>query len=387
MSNIFAVVENSCQCIPTNWLIKRNKFCLYPRVPAFKVNDLVKKLVKPRFDGSWQELEVRVLVYTDTYDKARRKTAAAQLTSTIETEDEFRTNLKRKGRTINYQRSSDEQISVADILPTPEGPLNSARIGEQDVQSDIPHLEFTATPSAPHFILAPGSGLEGSPGSHGERNVESSDLENQQFLIPEAHSSIQIVDAEVQVSDFPKTVLRIISILRASSRNSGFSTDNLAIPISLPITTEEEFLALGPKSTDVLKLIGGQTKEDVIRKLLQFAPIIGPALNSQLNFTGKFKKKKLQGTNLFEILKDTIRCTRVAAEATDSEIKSVVQRWLNRYKDRDGGRRHRQNETERRRVQKRYEGYLNQIRPNPNQDLPSYDDHFYMHNATELIII
>ncbi|CAL8112158.1 unnamed protein product [Orchesella dallaii] len=434
MSNIFAVVEfpqeNSCQCIPTSWLIKRNKFCLYPKVPAFKANDLVKKLVKPRFDGSWQELEVRVLVYTDTYEKARRKTAAAELTSTIETEDEFRTNLKRKRRTINYHRSSDEQSSVADIPPTPvrsfkrtrnlitskrsdfakvlfppypepEVPLNSAGIGKQDVRPDVGKSiqqatsfagGFTATPSAPHFILAPGSGLEGIPGSHGDRNVESSDLENQHLLIPEEHSSIQyasqteqpfqsldcrvptavvetrtiensrIVEAEqVQVSDFQRTVLRILSILQedirklyqllSSSRNAGSATDNLTLPISLPITTEEEFLVLNNwleegqnrrELTDVLKLIGGETKEDVIRNLLQ--RIIGSTLNSKLNFTGKFNKKKLKGTNLFTLLKDTVRCTRVAAEATDSEIKSVVQRWLNGYKDRDGGRRHRQNE-------------------------------------------
>ncbi|CAL8130971.1 unnamed protein product [Orchesella dallaii] len=396
MSNIFAVVEfpqeNSCQCIPTSWLIKRNKFCLYPKVPAFKANELVKKLVKPRFDGSWAELEVRVLVYTDTYEKARRKTAAAELTSTIETEDEFRSNLKRKRRTVKYQQSSDEQSSVADILPTPvrpsfqrarhlipskrshcakvlfppypepEVPLNSAGIGEQEVGSGIresiqqPISFAEAAPSAPHFILAPGSGLEGIFGSHGGTSVQSSLSENQQFLIPEQDSiqyasqpiqPLQSLDCRVpiggggggvavetptiensrilegeqnQVSDFQKTVLRVLSILQedirklyqllASSRNTGPSTNDFALPISLPITTEEEFLTLNNwleeiqnrrELTAVLKLIGGETKEDVIRNLLQ--RIIGPTLNTKLNFTGKFNKRKLKGTNLFALLK------------------------------------------------------------------------------------
>lgn len=70
-SQMYAVVEfveeNTCGVIPSVWLTKNNEFCLYPNVPVFKTNSLIKKCVLPTNDGTWMECKVRVIGYEGRY--------------------------------------------------------------------------------------------------------------------------------------------------------------------------------------------------------------------------------------------------------------------------------------------------------------------------------
>jgi len=74
MDQRYAVVEfpekSCCDCIPTNRLVKNNKFCMYPEVAGFRMSKLVRNRVSPfnehgEVDSKlWKECEVRVLTFT-----------------------------------------------------------------------------------------------------------------------------------------------------------------------------------------------------------------------------------------------------------------------------------------------------------------------------------
>ena len=114
-------------------------------------------------------------------------------------------------------------------------------------------------------------------------------------------------------------------------------------------------------------MIGGENLKGVVHGILE--RVIGPILNTQLNYTGKFRKVKLRdtnackliiGTQLVRLFNDTLvicidKCSSMMlnlslniSEAvrnsdfsigqTDHAIIDLVKKWLYGCGDRDGGR-------------------------------------------------
>ncbi|CAL8130827.1 unnamed protein product [Orchesella dallaii] len=414
----YAVVEfpdeGSCDVIPTSWLTKNNTHCRYPKLPSFKITKYVRNRIAPPKDlddKRWEEHKVRVLLYTDSYEKGRTKANYAEYRSHVESEtdnDRLRKSTKRVVPPPPTQSSSDDEIDVGVVQKRRRTTNSSAkRILFRDTH---PFSEFSApaTPliqtssterNQPSFRLAPGSGhlnsglespfhLSSVPNSPSTLqvvvNASNSTSTNVETVRGVETSQNRVVGTPVngratrstllstpvsrfivspapfltrspeKITKFQSTVLRALSVIQQDLKllmqkcdfAGGVNAEGEpSVPVSLPLQTIDDFYLLNEWLANTnnrtglinqLKLIGGGSVEGIVRGIL--LRVIGPTLNSSMNFSGKFNKVKLKGTLLHAVVLDTTRSNNLGKETTDNQIQVLIQKWLNGVNDRDGGR-------------------------------------------------
>ncbi|CAL8114434.1 unnamed protein product [Orchesella dallaii] len=338
--------ENSCQAIPTAWLTNNNKSCLYPRLPTFKLTDAVKKRITPA--ESWDTFDVRILTFTDTYEKARRKAARAELTSHLESDDQDDSRLrKRRARetTVTFNDTSSEEgafIPANEKIRKPKPKRRKNLKQKQLFFGSSLNLQppISAGPSfpSPNFCLAPGSGTQRIEDtklddfnnqervevsedelSFAPLNADSIDSSIDEPLhfnaLPEARAATTTTtDAlSLGLTVFQKTVLRALSViqedikqLHALQKNSSDieRPSESTLTVTLPLCSVTDFYTLNDwlaitENAHILclqlKVAGGENIKSLTGNIL--SRLLGPGLCENLNFTGKFQKCKLKDSN------------------------------------------------------------------------------------------
>ncbi|CAL8129168.1 unnamed protein product [Orchesella dallaii] len=347
LTNCYAIVEfpkeNSCQAIPTAWLTNNNKSCLYPRLPTFKLTDAVKKRITPA--ESWDTFDVWILTFTDTYEKARRKAARAELTYHLESDDQDDSRLrKRRARetTVTFNDTSSEEGAFIPAnqkirKPKPKRRQFKAKTTVLWIISQSTTTNFSSFPST-NFCLAPGSGTQRIEDTklddfNNQERVEVSEDElsfaplNADSIdssidepvhfnaLPEARAATTTyTDAlSLGLTVFQKTVLRALSVIQedikqlyALQKNSSDieRPSESTLTFSLPLCSVADFYTLNdwlaikenaPVLCLQLKVAGGENIKSLTGNIL--SRLLGPGLCENLNFTGKFQKCKLKDSN------------------------------------------------------------------------------------------
>ncbi|XP_070395589.1 uncharacterized protein [Dermacentor albipictus] len=118
------VDDNSVAVVPTNWLLKNKKMCLWPTVLG--THELTKA-VKRRAHlnpSTTPSFKVKVIKTTATYDEARQKLPQAENSDNVDTTDQE----KGRGKRRKYTRilSSSDDSEEEDNLNLPEPPFSQS---------------------------------------------------------------------------------------------------------------------------------------------------------------------------------------------------------------------------------------------------------------------
>ncbi|CAL8145075.1 unnamed protein product [Orchesella dallaii] len=148
-------------------LTTNNKICLYPRLPTFKLTDAVKKRITPA--ESWDTFDVRILTFTDTYERARRKAARAELTSHLKSGDQDDSRLRKRWDRETTVRFNDTSSEEGAFIPANEKILKPKPKRRKNIKqkktalwiiSQSTTTNFSPSFPSPNFCLAPGSGTQ-----------------------------------------------------------------------------------------------------------------------------------------------------------------------------------------------------------------------------------
>ncbi|CAB3976771.1 transposase domain-containing [Paramuricea clavata] len=110
----FAIVEfteeNAVDVVPESWIEKQDEvfYCYYPRS---NIQTRVRRMELPD-KKLWSSYRIRILSYTDKYDKAVKRAKKAEETSQIETSDseqEIGQTRKRRRQEVNYEEYEHDE--------------------------------------------------------------------------------------------------------------------------------------------------------------------------------------------------------------------------------------------------------------------------------------
>nr|XP_022311174.1 uncharacterized protein LOC111116470 [Crassostrea virginica] len=144
-----------------------------------------------------------------------------------------------------------------------------------------------------------------------------------------------------------QTIAKKMDGISSASEEGEEETSN--VDITFPIDSKEDLLLVDEKLQSKesrkkvvrsLSTIGGENVKLTVRRLLSH--IISNKLAQEINWIGKGGKVAFSMLLLNTILKAVVRKNRICSGATDAEIATVAKDWFRFAKDRQGGRKQRE---------------------------------------------